>query len=145
MEDSGELIQLEEVVLRACSGEVEWPARIAAGIYAGVDFAIAHPGVVESFYSDLEDDAWNVEHYERIIGRFTGFLQALAPIGKRLPGSTDTALVGGVVDLVGDYLRLGRSDRLVELRPDLVLLVLLPYLGFAEAKGWVDRIIDLAD
>lgn len=140
MEDSGELIQLEEVVLGACDGEAEWPARIAAGIYAGVDFAISHPEVIESFWSDLEDEAGNIARYERIISRFTGFLQSRAPIGKRLPGSTDTALVGGVIGLVGDHLRLGRADRLVELRPDLVLLVLLPYLGFAEAKSWADRV-----
>jgi hypothetical protein len=140
MEDLGELSRLEEVVLRACDAESDWPARIAAGIYAGVDFAVAHPGVVDGLYSDLEDEAGNIARYEQIIVRFTGFLQSRAPIDERLPGSTDTALVGGIIGLVGDHLRLGRGDRLVELRPDLVLLVLLPYLGFAEAKSWVDRV-----
>jgi hypothetical protein len=140
MEDSGELVHLEEVVLGACSGELEWPARIAAGIYAGVDFAIAHPEVLESFASDLEGEAERIARYEQLIRRFTGFLQAQAPLEQRLPGSTDVALVGGIVGVVGDHLRLGRLDRLAELRPDLVLLVLLPYLGFAEAKNWVNRI-----
>jgi hypothetical protein len=140
MEASGDLIRLEEVVLGACSGEAEWPARIAAGIYAGVDFAIANPEIVESLSSDLEGEAERIAGYERVIGRFTGFLQAVAPLGDRLPGSTDTALVGGIVGLVGDHLRLGRAERLAELRPDLVLLVLLPYLGFAEAKSWADRV-----
>src|ERR1700761_2586996 len=119
MDDSGELIQLEEVVLGACSGEGEWPARIAAGIYAGVDFAIAHPDILDGFYSDLEDEAGNIVRYELIIQRFTGFLQSRAPVGERLPGSTDTALVGGIIGLVGDHLRLGRKERLEELRPDL--------------------------
>jgi hypothetical protein len=140
MEASGELIQLEEAVLGACSLEAEWPAQIAAGIYAGVDFAIANPGVLDGFYSELESEAGNVARYEVLIHRFTGFLQSRAPQEERLPGSTDTALVGGVFGLVGDHLRLGRTDRLVELRSDLVLLVLLPYLGFAEAKGWADRV-----
>jgi hypothetical protein len=140
MEDSGELIQLEEVVLGACSGEAEWPAQIAAGIYAGVDFAVAHPDILDGFYSNLENEAGNIARYELIIRRFTGFLQARAPLGERLPGSTDTALVGGVIGLVGDHLRLGRTDRLVELRSDLVLLVLLPYLGFDDAKSWADRV-----
>ncbi|HVT00584.1 MAG TPA: hypothetical protein VHE08_08720 [Solirubrobacterales bacterium] len=140
MDDSRGLIQLEEVVLRACSAEAEWPARIAAGVYAGVDFAIAHPEIADGFASELEGEAERIARYEAIIRRFTGFLQAQAPVGKRLPGSTDAALVGGVVGLVGDYLRLGRADRLEELRPDLVLLVLLPYLGFAEAKSWANRV-----
>jgi hypothetical protein len=144
MEEPGELVQLEEIVLGACAGEADWPARIAAGVYAGVDFAIAHPEVLEGLYSDLESEAENIAHYEEVIRRFTGYLQHQAPVGERLPGSTDTALLGGIVGLVGDHLRLGRTERLAELRPDLVLLVLLPYLGFAEAKSWADR-SDLGD
>jgi hypothetical protein len=57
-----------------------------------------------------------------------------------LPGSTDEALVAGVVGLVGDHLRIGRVDRLLELRPDLVLLTLLPYLGFSEAQRWANNV-----
>ncbi|HEY2480319.1 MAG TPA: hypothetical protein VGI17_16515 [Solirubrobacterales bacterium] len=139
MESGGGFDQLEEVVLGACSGQVEWPARIAAGIYAGVNFAIANPGIVEGLYPDVEGEAKNMARYDRIIARFTGFLQMEAPIEARRPGSTDVALVGGIVGLVGDHLRLGRTDRLAELRPDLVLLVLLPYLGFEEAKSWAER------
>jgi hypothetical protein len=140
MDDSRGLIQLEEVVLGACSGQAEWPARIAAGVYAGVDFAIAHPEIFEGFASNLDSEAEKIARHRDLILRFTGFLQAQAPASKRLPGSTDAALVGGVVDLVRDYLRLGRADHLEELRSDLVLLVLLPYLGFAEAKSWANRV-----
>lgn len=45
-------------------------------------------------------------------------------------------LVAGLVGLVGDHLRIGRPERLRELRPELVLLTLLPYLGFIEAQRW---------
>ncbi len=139
MDDSSGLESLEEVVLKACAAEGAWPARVAAGIYAAVDFVTCHPEVVGAFSSVLEGDAERVARYEGLIARFTGLLQAVAPRDERLPGSTDAALVGGVVGLVGDHLRLGRADRLAELRPDLVLLVLLPYLGFDEAKSWADR------
>jgi hypothetical protein len=134
-----EFAELEEAVLGACRVETDWPARIGAGIYAGVDFAILNPAVADVIPSDLESEAERDERYEAVIGRLTGFLQAEAPIGRRLPGSTDAALIGGVFGLVGDYLRLGRTDRLAELKPDLVLLVLLPYLGFAEAQSWANR------
>ena len=39
--------ELESAVLDACVARREWPAQVAAGIYAGVDFAIAHPELVE--------------------------------------------------------------------------------------------------
>lgn len=134
-----EFADLEDAVLGACRAETEWPARIAAAVYAGVDFAILNPDVLEPLSSSLETVAGRLAGYEALIGRLTRFLQDEAPSGTRLPCSTDKALVGGVVGLVGDHLRVGRGDRLAELRPDLVLLVLLPYLGFAEAKNWANR------
>jgi len=132
------LANLEAAMLDACAAEEEWPAQIAAAINAGVDFAIAHPEVVETLAADAPRGADTLPRYETVIGRFAGFLQVKAPADRRLPGSTDEALVAGVVGLVGDHLRIGRQDRLQELRPELVLLTLLPYLGFAEAQRWAN-------
>lgn len=133
------LANLEAAVLDACAGEDEWPAQIAAGVNAAVDYAIAHPEVAELLAADAPAGADTSSRYETVIGRFAGFMRVRAPIDKRLPGSTDEALVAGVVGLVGDHLRIGRLDRLEELRPDLVLLTLLPYLGFSEAQRWANR------
>jgi hypothetical protein len=134
------LAGLETAMLDACSAEAEWPAQIAAGIYAGVDFAIANPDVARVLTLDAAAEAESMHHYERVIGRLAGFIQVKAPFGSRLPASTDEALVAGIVGLVGDHLRIGRIDRLVELRPELVLLTLLPYLGFAEAQRWTNQV-----
>jgi hypothetical protein len=131
---------LEVAVLDACSGEEEWPAQVAAGIYAGVDYAIAHPEIVETLAFERSPGTEARRYYELIIGRFTGFLRVQAPIDGRVPVSTDEALVAGAVGLVGDHLRTGRYERLTELRADLVLLTLLPYLGFAEAQKWANRV-----
>lgn len=133
------LANLEAAMLDACAGEDGWPAQVAAGIYAGVDFAIAHPEVGETLVSDDRPGVDTLRRYETLIGRLAGFLRVKAPVEKRLPGSTDEALVAGMVGLVGDHLRIGRLDRLAELRADLVLLTLLPYLGFAEARKWANR------
>jgi hypothetical protein len=132
------LANLETAVLEACAREDEWPGRVAAAVYAGVDYAIAHPEVAETLISDAAPGADTLRRYETVIGRMSGFLSAKAPLSQRLPGSTDEALVAGIVGLVGDHLRLGRLDRLAELRPDLVLLMLLPYLGFGEAQRWAN-------
>ncbi len=131
---------LEVAVLDACSGEEEWPAQVAAGIYAGVDYAIAHPEVVETLAFERFPGTDALLYYEHLIGRFTGFLRVQAPVEGRVPVSTDEALVAGVVGLVGDHLRIGRYERLSELRADLVLLTLLPYLGFSEAQEWANRV-----
>jgi hypothetical protein len=133
------LAGLETVVLDACAAEEEWPAQIAAGVYAGVDFAIANPAVARALTIDAAVEADCMRRYERVIGRLAGFIQIKAPTGTRLPASTDEALVAGIVGLVGDHIRVGRLDRLAELRPELVLLTLLPYLGFSEAQRWANQ------
>jgi hypothetical protein len=129
---------LEAAVLDACAAEEEWPAQIAAAVYAGVDFAIANPAVAQELILDARADDGAPAH-ERAVGRLASFIKIKAPIAGRLPASTDEALVGGIVGLVGDHIRIGRLDRLAELRPELVLLTLLPYLGFSEAQRWANR------
>jgi hypothetical protein len=136
------LARLEEAVLHACAQEAEWPAQVAAGICAGVDYAIAHPEVADTLASQAAPTPDALNRYDAAIARLAGFLAEKAPLEARLPGSTDRALVAGMVGLVGDHLRLGRFDRLRELRPELVLLALLPYLGFAEAQRWAERVAE---
>jgi hypothetical protein len=134
------LADLESAILDACAAEDEWPARIAAGVYAGVDYAVANPELGATLAADAPAGSERLGRYENVIGRLTGFLRAVAPVEPRLPAATDEALVAGMIGLVGDHLRIGRIERLEELRPELVLLTLLPYLGFAEAKSWADKV-----
>ena len=137
--------ELEAAVFGACARNREWPAQIAAAIYAGVDFAIAHPDLVEGLSADRVPGGESLRRYDLVITRMAQFLREKAPADRRLPGSTDEALVGGVVGLVGDHLRIGKVERLTELRPDLVLLTLLPYLGFDEARRWANELDASAD
>lgn len=134
------LAGLEKALLDACAAQGEWPAQVAAAIYAGVDFAIANPSVARALTVEAAAEAGGMGRYEHVIGRLAGFIQIKAPRDSRLPASTDEALVAGIVGLVGDHIRIGRPDRLAELRPELVLLALLPYLGFAEAQRWANRL-----
>lgn len=133
------LDELETAVLRACADEREWPAQIAAGVYAGVDFAISRPELARRMAVELPAEGDPGGLYERLIGRLSGFIRVSAPTEVRLPASTDHALVAGMVGLIGDHIRIGRLERLAELRPELVLLTLLPYLGFEEAQRWANR------
>lgn len=134
------LNDLETAVLDACVAEEEWPAQIAAGVYAGVDFAIANPDLARTLTIDSHADIDYRSRYEWVIARLAGFIRVRAPAGTRLPASTDEALVAGIVGLVGDHVRIGRLERLAELRPELVQLTLLPYLGFDESRRWANQV-----
>lgn len=133
------LDELEANVAAACRPREEWPAQVAAGIYAGVEFAIGHPAVVEALLVIETAEIPSESGYTGTIERLARLISRDAPAGSRLPGSTDEALVAGIVGLVGDHVRVGRFEALEALRPDLVLLALLPYLGFAEAREWANR------
>lgn len=129
---------LETAILDACAAREDWPAQIAAGVYAGVDFVVENPAAAQALTAAATSASEYRSRYESLVGRLAGFLRVRAPHERRLPVSTDEAVVAGVVGLVGDHVRIGRLDRLAELRPDLVLLTLLPYLGFAEAQRWAN-------
>lgn len=134
------LAELEARVEAACARQDEWPVQVAAGIYAGVAYAIEHPIVVDAV-SLLESDKKPVgSGYKLTIARLAALISRDAPAHSRLPVSTDEALVAGIVGLVGDHVRVGRFEALEALRPDLVLLALLPYLGFAGAQDWANRL-----
>ncbi len=133
------LVGLETAMLDAYAGQVEWPAQIAAAVYAGVDFAIVRPVVIEPIAVNASGNTDSKALYGYVIARWAGFVRSGAPQRSPRAGSTDEALVAGIVGLVGDHIRVGRLDRLAELRPELVLLVLLPYLGFHEAQSWANR------
>jgi hypothetical protein len=130
---------LEASVAAACRLREEWPARVGAGIYAGVEFAIGHPAVVDALLVLETEEAASSSGYTGTIELLAGLISRTAPEGSRLPGTTDEALVAGIVGLVGDHVRVGRLEALEALRPDLVLLALLPYLGFDEARSWANR------
>ena len=132
------LTALETAILDACGEAGEWPAQIAAGVYAGVDFVVDHPDAAQVLTDGATGGSDYKRRYDSLVGRLAGFLRVRAPHDRRLPVSTDEAMVAGVVGLVGDHVRIGRLERLRELRPELVLLTLLPYLGFIEAQHWAE-------
>ena len=138
----GELLgALEASVADACRTQEQWPAQVAAGIYAGVDYAIAHPTVVDALHVAPTAERVSPGGYTGVVERLAELISRDAPAGSRLPGSTDEALVAGIVGLVGDHIRVGRFEALRELRPDLVLLATLPYLGFDEARRWANQLV----
>lgn len=132
--------RLQLLVLEACEGAEPWPARVAAAIHAALDFAIADPAATRVLAVDaLLERAEGDPRYLRMLSYFAELLREGAPPDPRRPALTEEALVGGIAVIVADHLRAGSLDRLGAAAPELVELMLLPYLGGAEAKDWARR------
>lgn len=126
---------LDEEVGRACEREPDWRAKVAAGIYAAIDFARAHADAARALTIDTGSGPSGAREVPSLTAHFGEMLTEVAPSDRLAPGANE-AVVGSIVSVVGDHLRRDRLDHLPAVGPDLVQLALLPYLGFAEAKSW---------
>lgn len=130
--------RLEAAVIDACGQCMEWPAKVAAGIYATLDFAVGDEAAGCCFAIEPPPSGPEEQHrYALAIDRFAELLGTVAP--QRRPVSTDRAVVRSVAAMIAEHLRGGKQQCLSAIGPDLVQLCLLPYLSFAEAKSWAER------
>src|ERR1700744_4043814 len=91
------LDDLETSVAAACRPREERPAQVAAGIYAGVEFAIDNPSAVDALLVLETTEKASLSGYTGTIERLARLISRDAPAGSRLPVSTDEALVAGIV------------------------------------------------
>jgi hypothetical protein len=128
---------VEAAIQEHCEPELEWPARIAAGIRAALAFAVANPEAARALMVDSRaDDSDETGDYLRMISRFAELLGQGAPQEQRLPASSDRAVVSAVATIVSSNVRAGTVDSLLRGDTDIIFLVLLPYVGFEEASRW---------
>jgi hypothetical protein len=129
--------RLESAVLDACRRCEEWPAKVAAGIYAALDFAVDDKAASRCLAIERPRSRPDERRYALTIDRFAKLLGAQAP--QRRLVSTDRAAIRSVAAMIAEPLRSGHPQRLTEIGPELLQLLLVPYLGFAEAKSWAER------
>jgi len=132
------LARLQVRVESACVAEAEWPAQVAAGIRAALQFAAVEPEAAKTLTSGaLAEGRAGYERYDRMISHLSEWLlpgRALRPESARLPEITEKAMVGGVAMLVAQRVDLGRQAELPELAAEAVQFALTPYLGTEEAR-----------
>jgi hypothetical protein len=128
------LANLQAAVLAACEPPEEWPAKLAGGIYAALDFAVADPVAARVLVIDVRVRGQR-DRYRQLIECFSERVSKLATRDERLPVLSE-ALVGSIAAIVADHVRSEKLDRLPAIGPELVNFALLPYLGFDEAKRW---------
>jgi len=115
----------------------DWPQQVRAALATMLRFLAGEPELarvvmIEPIAAGGEIAA---RHRESMQG-FVEILKAGRPEhgGERpLPEATEATLVGGIVSLIAREINAGRGDKLEELLPDLIELILAPYLGPEEA------------
>jgi hypothetical protein len=131
------IARIESAVAASCQAQVEWPARIAAGVTAVIDFLAENPAAARVLALDSRSAGPELDaDYQEMIARFAALLAAGAPRSERLPASSDESVVAVIAAIVSCRIRTGTIDSLRDGDPDLIFLALLPYVGFAEASRW---------
>jgi hypothetical protein len=127
-----------EAVRVACGTEVEWPEKVGAGVYAAIEFLLEEPQMARTLL-DQPDSSRLGEPYRQVVESMSELLDETVPVAPRPDAGAPAAAVAGIGLVVGDRLRAGQSQHLSDLCPEMHLMVLLPYLGFEEAKTSVEK------
>jgi AcrR family transcriptional regulator len=124
-------------LFRACAAQSTWPAKVAAAIGRAIDFAVRSPQeaqllVVDAVAADPSLALRVVASNDFLVGLLRNGREQ-CPEAASLPELTERAQIGATVSVIGHKLLSDQADRLPAMKPELVQLVLTPYLGGEEA------------
>lgn len=124
---------LRELAGEAVEGIPDWPRRVDAATRAALAFLASEPELARLCLVESRSAG------PAVMARFNETVGELAPLlrqgrgerpeGDRLPASTEDSTIGALVSLVYRKVAAGEAERLEDLTPDCVDLILLPYLG----------------
>ena len=128
---------LRELVADAVAGVKGWPSQVIAATRGVLAFLAEEPDLarlclVESRVAGPAVTA----RFNEAVGEMAPLLRkgrGKRPEGERLPASTEDSTIGSLVSLTQRKVIAGEGERLADLLPDCAELILLPYLGPAEA------------
>lgn len=130
--------RLTEQARVACRSEASWPAGVKAAVAASMEFLLETASRARLFL--VEAAAGGMPLFERRLA-LTNRLADMLEVGRErvlpppdLPASTEWILVGGVLTRVSELLLAEEPGALVDLEPEVVELILRPYIGADEAR-----------
>lgn len=128
---------LRELIAEAAAPEADWPHRAIAATRAALAFLAAEPDLARLCLVESRAAGPAVTaRFNEAVGEMASLLRqgrAERPEGERLPASTEDSTIGSLVSLAHRKVAAGEAAQLGDLLPDCAGLVLLPYLGPAEA------------
>jgi AcrR family transcriptional regulator len=143
------LIAAFEAFLERLSGEVvqtsvadaSWPENLRKSVAAVLDYIaeandLARVLAVEVAASSLAGTQAQLAALEVFAGQLRSG-RDIYPDASELPGPTERVLVGGIASIIAGHLLAEEASALPGLEPDLSELLLVPFLGRAEARLFV--------
>lgn len=125
----------------ACDGVDEWPGRVRTTVAACFGFIEEVEPVARLFAVDAaRTGAAGIECKCRIVEQAAARLERgrlLYPDAKSLPASMERALIAGSVTIVAS--RMLEGGAISEVEPEVAELLLIPYVGAAEARALAQR------
>lgn len=125
-------------LFRACAGAADWSGKVAAAVSATIAFAAQAPEEAQLLIVDAV--AAEPTLATRVLAS-NDFLIGLLRKGREqcpraaaLPELTERALIGAACSVIGARLLSGQADRLPAVEPQLVQLMLMPYVGVERAR-----------
>jgi AcrR family transcriptional regulator len=115
----------------------DWPSRVIAALRALVDMIIADPLLSRACIVEAPTAGPVIfERYERSIKALVPLFEQgrqYSPDGDQLPATIEITLAGTVLWSAYQRLIVGEVERIKEILPEVIELVLRPYLGDEEA------------
>ncbi len=114
-----------------------WPDQMREGMMALLSFIAAEPAFARMCMVEVlaAGDA-AIARYEsaiRLLANFVDQGRIYSDYGEEIPISMATAIVGGGASLLDGEIRGGRTESVPAVLPDILYMVLVPYLGQQEA------------
>ena len=123
--------RLSDRIEQVCAGLDTWDDKLAAGLGAGLRFAVESPQearllILESIGADgALADAVIASHHALVDLLHAG--RRHCPAAADLPEVTERALIGATTSIAADLLMAGRANELIDLEPQLLELISMPY------------------
>jgi len=128
---------LRELVAEAVEGIGDWPHQAIAATRGVLAFLASEPDLARLCLVESRGAGPAVmARFNEAVGEMAPLLaqgRAERPEGERLPASTEDSTIGSLVSLTYRKVAAAEATQLPDLLPDCAELVLLPYLGPAEA------------
>lgn len=137
------LDRLWDEVVSARGASVAWPDGVRAALHAVLAIVVEASPLARVFM--VEATAVSMAAAERqyaFLGRLADLLRGgrvSRPQAALMPPATERLLVGGMASIVCEHLLAEEPAALSAMEPELVEILLMPYLGSAEARRQARR------